>query len=70
MTDKDLEYEVDAILDYQGTTAKTLRHKVKWLGYSESDWQPLANLKRGCRDSLRDYHRKMGLLVSRWMLEG
>jgi len=70
MTDKDPEYEVEAILEHQGTSAKTLQYKVKWLGYPEPDWQPLTNLKGGCRDLLRDYHRKMGLLVYRWMLEG
>jgi hypothetical protein len=70
ITDKDPEYEVEAIVEHQGTLGKTLQYKVKWLGYPEPDWQPLANLKGGCRDSLRDDHRKMGLLVYRWMLEG
>jgi len=70
MTDKDPEYEVEAILDHQGTLAKTRRYMVKCLRYPEPDWQPLANLKGGCRDLLRHYHQKMGLLVYRWMLEG
>jgi len=70
MTDKDLEYEVDASLEHQGTSAKTLQYKVKWIGYPEPDWQLLANLKGGCRGLLRDYHWKTGLLVYRWMLEG
>jgi hypothetical protein len=70
MTDKDPEYEVEAILEHQGTSAKTLQYKVKWLGYPEPDWQPLANLKGGCRDLLGDYNRQIGLLVYRWRLEG
>jgi hypothetical protein len=70
ITDKHPEYEVEAILEHRGTSAKTLQYKVKWLGYPEPDWQPLGNLKGGCRDLLRDYHRKMGLLVYRWMSEG
>jgi hypothetical protein len=65
MTDKDPGYVVEAILEHQGTSAKTLQYKVKWLGYSELDWQPLANLKSGCRDLLRHYHREKGLLVYR-----
>jgi hypothetical protein len=65
ITNKDPENEVEAILEHQGTSAKTLQYKVKWLGYPEPDWHPLANLKGGCRDLLRDYHWKMGLLVYR-----
>jgi len=61
MTDKDLDYAVEAIPEHQGTWAKTLQYKVKWLGYPQSDWQPLANLKGGCRDLVRNYHQKMGL---------
>jgi len=70
MPDKDPEYEVEAILEHQRTLAKTLQYKVTSLGYPEPDWQLLANLKGYCRDLLRDYHRKMGLLVSRWILQG
>jgi len=62
MTDKDPEYEIEAILDHQGTSANTRRYMVKCLRYPELDWQLLANLKGGCRDLLRDYHRKLGLL--------
>jgi len=70
MTDKDQQYEVAAILEHQGTSAKTLKYTEKLFGYPGPDWQPLANLKGGCRDSLQDYHRKMGLLVYRWMSNG
>jgi len=68
--DKDPEYEVDAILKPQGTLAKTLHWKVKWLGYPEPDWQPVFNLNGGCRNLVRDKHQKQGLLVYRCMLEG
>jgi len=70
MTNKDLVCKEAAILEHQGTAAKTMQYKVKWLGYPEPDWQLLANLNGGCRDLLRDYHRIMGLLGYRWMLEG
>jgi hypothetical protein len=48
MTDEDLHYEVEAILENQSTSAKALRDKVKWLEYPKLDWPPLANLKGGC----------------------
>jgi len=70
ITDMDPEYEVEAILEHQGTSAKTLQYKVKWLRYPEPDWPLLANLKGGNWDFRRDYHRKMGLWVYRRMLEG
>jgi hypothetical protein len=69
MTDKDPEYEVEAIPEHHGTSAKTQQHKVKWMRYPEPDWQALANLKGSCRNLLRDYHRTVGLLVNRWMFE-
>jgi hypothetical protein len=70
MTDKDPEYEVEAILEHQGSSAKTLQYKVKWLGYPEPDWQPLVNLRGGCKELLRRYHQEKGLLVYKWMQEG
>jgi len=69
MTDKDPENEVEAILEHQDTSAKTLQYNVEWLGYPELDWQLLANLNGGCRDLLRDYHQKMHLVVYKWMFE-
>jgi hypothetical protein len=48
ITTKDPECEVEAILEHQGTLAKTLQYNVKWLRYPEPDWQLLANLKGGC----------------------
>ena len=70
MTDKDPDYEVRIIPELQHTSAKTLRDTVKWHKYSEPDGQPLANLKGGCKDLLRDYHRNMPPLVYGSMLEG
>jgi hypothetical protein len=74
MTNKNLEYEVEAIIEYRGTSAKTLQHKVKWLGYLESDWQPLTNLNCGCREILQQYSRNTGLLVYNqtfdWLMNG
>ena len=52
MTDKDPEYEVEAILEHQGSLIKTLQYKVKWLGYPEPDWQLLVNLKDGYKELL------------------
>ena len=52
MTDKDPQYEVEAILEHRGTAGKTLQYKLNWLGYAEPDWQLLAILKGGCRDLL------------------
>jgi hypothetical protein len=69
MTDKDPEYEVEAIVEHQGTSVKTLWYKVKWLGYAKPDWQPSAKLKGGCRKLLWQYHREKGFLIHKWMLE-
>jgi len=48
MNDEDPVCEVEAIHEYQGTSAKTLPYKVKLKGYPEPDWEPLANLTGGC----------------------
>ena len=70
MTDKDPEYEVEAILEHQRSSIKTLQYKVKWLRYPELDWQRLVNLKDGCKELLWQYHQEKGLLVCKWMQEG
>ena len=48
LRDKD-EYYVDKILEYQGNPKrkKTLRFKVRWLGYSDEDdsWEPYASVR-------------------------
>jgi hypothetical protein len=65
------EYEVEKLLDHRGNTVKTLQYHVKWAGQdlSEADWQPLANLRSGCKRFLREYHEKHGLRVYKWMQE-
>ena len=37
MTDNDPEYELVVIVEHHGTSAETLKYKVKWLGYPEQD---------------------------------
>ena len=69
MTDKDPEYEVEAILEHQGCSIKTLQYKVKWLGYPKPDWQPLLNPKGRCKQLLQQYHQETHLLVYEWMQE-
>jgi transposase InsO family protein len=66
------EYEVEQLLDHRGNTVKTLQYHVKWAGQdpSEADWQPIANLRSGCKRFLGEYHQAHGLRVYKWMLEG
>ena len=69
MTNKDPEYKVEAILKYQGSSAKTLQYKVKWLGFSEPDWQPLVNLRGSRKELLWQYHQEKGLVIYKWIQE-
>jgi transposase InsO family protein len=36
------EYEVEAIQEHRGTTVRDLEYLVKWVGYGEATWEPLA----------------------------
>ena len=61
------EYEVEGILEHQGTVACDLKNPVKWVGYQDPTWEPLENLKGGSKEILRDYHAANGLQVYQWM---
>lgn len=66
-----VEYEVEKLLDHRGNSVRTLQYHVKWAGQdlSDADWQPLANLRSGCKRFLREYHQTHGLRIYKWMLE-
>jgi len=63
------EYDVEAILQHQGTTVRDLRYLVQWIRYLDPSWEPLENLRGTCNDQLRDYHAANGLRMYRWMEE-
>jgi hypothetical protein len=43
---------------------------VKWVGYADATWEPLANLRGSSNELLREYHAANGLRVYRWMEQG
>jgi hypothetical protein len=61
MEDGELEFQVEAVLDYRerkvGGSRKTVpEYLVKWLGYSHehNTWEPLANLTH-CEELIAEY---------------
>jgi hypothetical protein len=61
--------EVHSIVDHElsGTNKKNLRYRVRYLGLSdtEDDWKSLPDLK-GCRESVEEYHRRLGWDPPEW----
>jgi hypothetical protein len=62
-----VEYEVETILEHRGSTVRDLEYLVKWVGYADATWEPLANLRGSSNDLLGEYHAANGLRVYRWM---
>ena len=65
-----VEYEVETIREHRGTTVRDLEYLVKWAGYSNATWEPLANLRGSSNKLLREYHAANGLRTYRWMERG
>jgi len=63
----DAEYEVQTILEHRGTTLRNLEYLVKWVGYTDPTWEPLANLRGSSNKLLREYHAANGLWTYQWM---
>lgn len=61
------EWEIEELRNHRGTTAKNLEYEVKWLGYKETTWENIANLKGTANDFLREYHERHGLRIYKWM---
>jgi hypothetical protein len=61
------EYEVETIVEHKGTTVKNLKYLVKWVGYQDPTWEPLANLQGSCNELLGEYHDANGLRIYKWM---
>ena len=64
------EYEVESILEHQGTTIGDLEYLVKWVGYTGATWEPLVNLRGSSNELLGEYHAANGLRVYQWMGQG
>jgi transposase InsO family protein len=62
-----VEYEVEIITNHRGSTAKDLKYLVKWVGYPDPTWEPLANLRGSSNELLGEYHAANGLRVYKWM---
>jgi len=62
-----VEYEVESICKHTGTTVRDLEYQVKWVGYANPTWEPLANLRGSSNELLGEYHTANGLRVYRWM---
>jgi len=62
-----VEYEVESIRKHRGTTVRDLEYLVKWVGYGDPTWEPLANLRGSSNELLGEYHTANGLCVYRWM---
>ena len=65
-----VEYEVETIQEHRGTAVRDLKYLVKWVGYSDVTWEPLANLRGSSNELLREYHAAHGLRIYRWMEQG
>ena len=53
--------EVLKIISYKNINNK-IQYKVKWIGYKETTWELLENLKNAIR-KVQEYWRKMGQAV-------
>jgi len=62
-----VEYEVEGIQEHRGSTVRDLEYLVKWVGYTNATWEPLANLRGSSNTLLREYHAANGLRIYRWM---
>jgi len=62
-----IEYEVESIYEDRGTTVRDLEYLVKWVGYADPTWEPLANLRGSSNELLGEYHAANGLQVCQWM---
>jgi len=62
-----VEYEVESIRKHRGTTVQDLEYLVKWVGYIDPTWEPLANLRGSSNELLGEYHAANGLRVYWWM---
>jgi len=55
------------IREHRGTTVQDLEYLVKWVGYVDPMWEPLANLRGSSNELLGEYHAANGLRVYQWM---
>lgn len=63
-----VEYEVESILEYKGTTTQNLEYLVKWIGYTKPTlWEPLENFRGSSNDQLYKYHIANSLRRYHWM---
>jgi len=62
-----VEYEVESICEHRGITVRDLKYLVKWVGYANPMWEPLANLRGSSNELLGEYHAANGLRVYWWM---
>jgi len=62
-----VEYKVESIREYCGTTIRNLEYLVKWVSYTDATWEPLTNLRGSSNELLGEYHAANGLRVYRWM---
>jgi len=62
-----VEYKVETIREHRGTTVGDLEYLVKWVGYSDATWEPLANLRGSSNELLREYHAVNSLRTYLWM---
>jgi len=51
-----VEYEVESLRKHRGTTVRDLEYLVKWAGYVDPTWDPLANLRGSSNELLGEYH--------------
>jgi len=62
-----VEYEVESICEHRGTTVRDLEYLVKWVGYADPMWKPLANLRGSSNKLLGEYHTANGLRIYQWI---
>ena len=62
-----IEYGVESSCKHRGTTVRDLEYLVKWVGYVDPTWEPLANLRGSSNMLLGEYHAANGLRVYWWM---
>ena len=63
------EWKIEAIVGHKGTTAAGIQYEVRWVGFPESTWEPLKNLRAGAWEAVKEYNEIKGLKIWKWIAD-